>query len=290
MRVILSVVLLGVLLASSAAGQVLQVQSNSQDIATETTAGTIVARLDTLLSSLATEAHLDDPFKSDGPQEYCRASAATPSAVSADNDAQAVWCDLVGRLHIAAEKAEDLASANGDVLMGIAAIRDDTLDVRSTTEGDYEPLHTNASGALWTIDVNSAAILTALQIIDNAETAASHYAYTSAGATEDEHVVVAAPAVLWSVTATNTAATVAYLRCENQDELGDGAPGTDTLAATSDLDLAIPGNTTGSGITFSFARGLSFTVGVKCWITTGEAYSSVAEVGADDVKLLYSYK
>ncbi len=143
---------------------------------------------------------------------------------------------------------------------------------------------------MWTADVNSAAFLTALQIIDNGETGASHYSYTSAAATEDEHVVAAAPAVLWSITATNTAATVAYLRCENQDELGDGAPGTDTLAAATDLDLAIPGATTGAGITFSFARGLVFSVGIKCWIVTGEAYSDVAEVGANDVKLLYSYK
>lgn len=62
---------------------------------------------------------------------------------------------------------EDVASAGGDLLMKVAAIRDDTLDARSTTEGDYEPFHLNANGALWSIDVNSASALTALQLIDD---------------------------------------------------------------------------------------------------------------------------
>jgi len=183
----------------------------------------------------------------------------------------------------------------------VMVVSEDGALERGTSATPYVAAVTEQAGSLLTaaVDTETAvdgieALLgttnTALAIIDNAETAASHYAYTSAGATEDEHVVAAAPAVLWSVTATNTAATVAYLRCENQDEVGDGAPGTDTLAAATDIDLAIPGQTIGAGITFSFARGLAFTTGIKCWLTTGEAYSSVAEVGVDDVKLLYSYK
>ena len=62
---------------------------------------------------------------------------------------------------------EDVASANADRLVKIAAIRDDTLDARSATEGDYEQFHLNANGALWTIDVNSAANLTSTQLIDD---------------------------------------------------------------------------------------------------------------------------
>jgi len=136
-----------------------------------------------------------------------------------------------------------------------------------------------------------ALILTALQIIDNAETAASHYTYTTDAMTEDEHVVCAAPCTLWSITATNHAATVAFLRCENQDEEGDGAPGTDTLAAATDIDIALPGNAAGAGISgMNFPRGMSFSVGLKCWVVTGEAYDNTDEVGANDVKLLYTYK
>lgn len=62
--------------------------------------------------------------------------------------------------------AEDVASQDGDKGIQVLAIRDDTLNVRSGTEGDYEPLHTNADGALWVkhsgnIDVNSHAVTNA---------------------------------------------------------------------------------------------------------------------------------
>lgn len=186
-------------------------------------------------------------------------------------------------------KLEDDAHASADYGMPIWGVRQNSQSDLAA-DGDYIPFTITDDGGLRTEDVNSDAIAASLAIIDNAETAASHYAYTSAGSTEDEHVVVAAPATLWSITATNTAATAAYIRCENQDQLADGAPGTDTLDAATDLDLSIPGDTTGAGITFNFPRGAAFSIGIKCWLTTEEAYSSVAEVGANDVKLFYSYK
>lgn len=79
-------------------------------------------------------------------------------------------------------KAEDVASQADDKGMVVMAIRDDTLDARSGTEGDYEFLHTNANGALWTQFVNTTiavtnagtfvvqengSALTALQLIDD---------------------------------------------------------------------------------------------------------------------------
>lgn len=48
-------------------------------------------------------------------------------------------------------KAEDAASVDLDVGVQMLAIRDDTLNVRSGAENDYEPLHTDANGALWVI-------------------------------------------------------------------------------------------------------------------------------------------
>lgn len=46
-------------------------------------------------------------------------------------------------------KAEDAAHTTGDVGVMALALRDDTLDIRSGTENDYEPLHTDSQGALW---------------------------------------------------------------------------------------------------------------------------------------------
>lgn len=51
--------------------------------------------------------------------------------------------------------AEDAASANADVGTQALCVRDDTLNIRSGTEGDYEPCHTNADGAIWVADINS---------------------------------------------------------------------------------------------------------------------------------------
>ena len=45
-------------------------------------------------------------------------------------------------------KAEDAAHASGDVGVMMLAVRDDTLAAFSGAEGDYEPLHTEANGAL----------------------------------------------------------------------------------------------------------------------------------------------
>jgi hypothetical protein len=84
-------------------------------------------------------------------------------------------------------KAEDVASQADDKGMVVLGIRDDTLNARSGTEGDYEFLHTDANGALWVrhtsdaITVSSHAVtnagtfpvqvdgaaLTALQLIDD---------------------------------------------------------------------------------------------------------------------------
>lgn len=46
-------------------------------------------------------------------------------------------------------KAEDSVHTTGDVGVAILAVRDDTLNATSGTEGDYELLHTTAEGALW---------------------------------------------------------------------------------------------------------------------------------------------
>jgi len=46
-------------------------------------------------------------------------------------------------------KAEDAVHASGDVGVMALAVRDDTIGPASGAEGDYEPLHTDANGALW---------------------------------------------------------------------------------------------------------------------------------------------
>ena len=65
-------------------------------------------------------------------------------------------------------KAEDAAHTTGDVgVMGLT-VRQDTAAALAGTDADYQPLITDASGRLHVLDANSAAIKTAVELIDNA--------------------------------------------------------------------------------------------------------------------------
>ncbi len=197
---------------------------------------------------------------------FGRVSAAAPSTTGViDDDAVVPWMLGTG------------AGVAQPSFAGVLAV----AGAGGTGTGVQRVIEANDSQ----LSADVALIKTAVQLIDNQETAATGFSYTSVAASESEHAVTANPATLWSVTATNHAATIAFLRCENDNAAGT-APGTDT----PELDLAIPGATTGAGITFSFPRGVAFSTAITCWVVTGEAQSDVAEVGADDVKLLYSFK
>lgn len=111
--------------------------------------------------------------------------------------------------------------------------------------------------------------------------------YVSLGATEDEFAVCTQACMIKFV-ATNTAATVSYIRCNN-DTTANTTPATETLVkdgGTLTLSLAIPGATTGDGIkldTWAY-----FSTAASCYLVKGAAISDVAEVGANEVQVLYS--
>ena len=119
----------------------------------------------------------------------------------------------------------------------------------------------------------------------NTEVPATVSRYISVGTSEDEHAIKATSGSIFSITATNTAATVAYLKCEN-DTAANTAPGTDT----PEFSVAIPGATTGAGVHLDFPVGFAFSNAWTCWIVTGAADSDVTEVGANAVMVNYTYK
>jgi hypothetical protein len=123
-----------------------------------------------------------------------------------------------------------------------------------------------------------------VQPVGKALNGATTKRYISVGVTEDKHQICSAPCTLYSVTSTNTNAAARYLKCEN-DVTANTAPGTDV----PELDLAIPGATTGAGITFQFPVGAAFSVGLTCWLVTGTAEADVAEVAANEIKIFYTF-
>lgn len=68
----------------------------------------------------------------------------------------------------ALQKTEDAAHATGDKGMMLLAVRKDTATALAGTDADYIPLIVDANGRLHVLDQNSAAMKTALELIDNA--------------------------------------------------------------------------------------------------------------------------
>ena len=121
----------------------------------------------------------------------------------------------------------------------------------------------------------------------NIEIPATPVRYISVGGAsgEDKHAVCTGPCRIESILAGNVAATVAFLKCEN-DTSANTAPGTDT----PEFSMPIPGAATGGGFMAPFPVGKYFSNALTCWIVTGKADSDVAEVVANDVHLNYDVK
>ena len=168
----------------------------------------------------------------------------------------------------------------------------DGVRMHGTDDGGttQRQVKTNSAGEVFiaggALEATLQSILTALQILDDAETGASVHYRTSAGATEDEHEIKATAGRLFSVTFTNTNAAVRYWRCYNLTA-ANTTPGTSTVF----IGGAIPGATTGAGITTNFGRsGIAFSTALTCAWTTGAADTDVAEVAANEIKGIYVYK
>jgi hypothetical protein len=183
-----------------------------------------------------------------------------------------------------------------------AALADNTANPTTTSVGAYLmcydgstwdrcPVSTGGAGA---VDSNTSRVVTAtdspdvtaLQLLDDSQTGDSVNYLTSAGATEDETQIKATAGRLFSVAITNTNAAVRYFRCANLTA-ANTTPGTSTVF----IGLAVPGATTGAGFTHSFGpNGIAFSTALTCWLTTGAADTDVAEVAANELKWIISYK
>ena len=146
------------------------------------------------------------------------------------------------------------------------------------------PVYNNKEKHPLTMDT-SGNTKTTLGTLLNIEIPAPPVRYISVGTTEDKHAVCTGPCRVESILAGNVAATVAFLKCEN-DTSANTAPGTDT----PEFSMPIPGAATGAGFAAVFPVGKYFSNALTCWIVTGKADSDVIEVIANDVHLNYDVK
>jgi hypothetical protein len=103
-------------------------------------------------ANLSIDAVSDQAALTQGPQVMALASAATPTAMSADGDAVRIWADLYGRLHAVWEGIEDAAETAGGYLSMAGTVRRDTAASSAGTAGDNATLNTDGLGRVWVRD------------------------------------------------------------------------------------------------------------------------------------------
>lgn len=108
------------------------------------------------------------------------------------------------------------------------------------------------------------------------------YYLTSAASTNGNNIKASA-AKVYSITATNTSASVRYLRLYN----ASGAPTVGTTATFA--GFAIPGSTTGGGLHLTFPAGLTLGTGLGLSLTTGAADTDTGGVAANEIKVVIGY-
>lgn len=226
----------------------------------------------------------------DGGTTYTALTCVTLSTLVSTSTTTATGqflCPVAGLSHFRAR----ISSYTSGTVTAIATVSNATIGGGSSTGFSFDPdgnllvsLGTCLSGESQCIGASPNSYIQ-VKPIAGSTNGATTLRYISVGSTEDEHAVCTAPCTLYSVTVTNTNAAARHLKCENDTAAGT-APGTDV----PELDLAVPGQTTGAGITFAFPVGANFSTALTCWLVTGAAESDVAEVAANELKVFYTFK
>lgn len=155
-------------------------------------------------------------------------------------------------------KAEDTPHVDGDTGVAMLAVRDDTLNATSGTEGDYEVLHTTATGALW---------VTAIPSISGGWTPSFNAAVTTTVKTVKGSQGTLGGWFLW-----NPNASVAYVQIF--DISGSVTLGTSVPV----LSLGIPPT---SGANVENANGIQFANAIKFACTTTATGLTAPSTGLD---------
>lgn len=231
---------------------------------------------------------------------------------------------IPGTTATALGKAEDAAHTTGDTGVMALAVRTDTLAASSGTTADYEPLHTDSIGALWTrasaeladdaaftpatsrvLPAGFFADETATDSVDEGDIGAARitldrkqivtpYVHAAAGGTTN-YTALSTAAVLtaeikssagkvFSLECFNINAAARFVRLYNQT----GAPAS-TDTANVVWQGVIPGATTGGGFTISWPMGKQFATGIGIRATTGIAHNDTGALAANELTFNVSY-
>ncbi len=201
-----------------------------------------------------------------------RASTATPSAMSADNDAQALWLTLNGAAVVAGANVDDSAFTPGTTRVVAVGLQADETATDSVDEGDVGcPRMTLDRKAITTEYVHAAA------------GGSSNYTALSTAAVLTAEIKSSAGKV-FGIQCFNTNAAARYVRLYNQT----GAPAS-TDTANVVWQGIIPGATTGAGFVVQFPKGKQFTTGIGIRATTGIAHNDTGALAANELTFNVDY-
>jgi cephalosporin hydroxylase len=254
-----------------------------------------------------------------------RASTATPTAMSADNDVQALWLTRNGALNIAdaggaitvdGTVTAELSATDNAVLDQIETNQDTQTAILTTIDADTGAMATDLAAIetlLTQIDTDTGNIATAVQLIDNAisgtEMQVDLVAPIPAGTNTIGNTGAVAhtgggytPGKLISAASTNatsvkgSAGKIGYLTASNINAAARylkiynkaSAPtvGTDTPVHT----FLIPGGTTGAGTNIPLpSEGIALGTGIAFALTTGAADADTGAVASAEVIVNYGW-
>lgn len=171
-------------------------------------------------------------------------------------------------------KAEDSAHASGDTGVAVLAVRRDTAVASSGTDGDYEPLQTDAAGY---VRVNIAAV-------DASADGASIFRSIDLDETEEE--VKATAGTVYGMWVTNTATTTRFIKFYNATAANV------TVGTTAPvITIGVPGNASDdvSGVFGVGGPGWAFGTAITMAATTGVADADTGAPGANEVIVNVAY-
>lgn len=171
-------------------------------------------------------------------------------------------------------KAEDVASAGGDMGIPAYAVRDDALAANGGvgTDGDYLPLRTNNDGALW--------------VQSTVGSLGGSKFFNDIDLDEADIDVATGPCTVYSIYCYNSTAAPLFLKMFNTNSVTMG-----TTAA--DLSVPIPGNADSDGAGFVFpipVSGVAFGTALTVAVTTGLALDDNTAPGANAANVTIMYQ
>ncbi len=128
----------------------------------DSTGATISGTLLNIYNRQGIDAHLSNPFPTDGPPMYCNGSTAAPTGVDADGDSVGLYCDRLGRAQINISQINGVAPSMGNGASGTGVqrvtIANDSTGIIALTTSSAQIGHLEANQSINLVQLGGSSI------------------------------------------------------------------------------------------------------------------------------------